>query len=63
LWGVRRVSVKNSTHETETAEIILERIMTIADLLIRRSNEEHIEAPDESLELSEKTQESKPDVD
>ncbi|MEO8613030.1 MAG: hypothetical protein ABI690_34375 [Chloroflexota bacterium] len=57
------MSIKNQQQETEAAEIILERIMTIADLLIRRSDEDQVEPPDDSSESSEKTQESKPDVD
>lgn len=57
------MSIKSQQQETETPEILLARIMTIADLLIRRSDEEQMEPPDDSLEWSKKTQESKPDVD
>ena len=49
------MSIKNQQQEAETAEIILERIMTIADLLIRRSDEDQVEPPDDSSELSENT--------
>lgn len=47
----------------ETTEIILERIMTVADLLTRRSQEEQLECCDEEkTKLSEETQELQPDV-
>ena len=57
------MSIKNQQQETEYAGILLERIMTIAELLIRRSEEDQVELPDDTSESSEKTQESKPDVD
>jgi hypothetical protein len=57
------VSIESHSQDTETAEILLQRIMTLADLLVRRSDEEPVEPPDESPETSENTQESKPDVD